>query len=285
MYTYNHSAFITLLEDIIQAHVNTETWSWIKQITEDKNKRIWNGAFAAMPRKTGKQSTALTPEQVQKLNEIRSGFTISHRPIDQVCRVYLLLQLNTSVENDYINHIESLFLAAEMNELVALYAALPVLAFPERWKKRCSEGIRSNIGAVLETIICNNPYPSEYLDEAAWNQLVLKAFFTEKPINQIIGLEKRNNQALANTLSDYAHERWAASRPVNPLTWRCVFPFVNDQIFPDIERLALSVETKERMAAALVCSLTPYAPAKQLLNTNTQLKKLLPDLTWEKIGD
>jgi len=285
MYTYNHSAFIRLLEDLIQAQVNAETWNWINQIKNDENKRSWNGAFASMPRKTGKQSIALTLEQVQKLNQIRGGFNVNNWPIDQVCRVYLLLQLNTTSENDYINHIESLFLAAEMNELVALYAALPVLAYPERWKKRCAEGIRSNIGAVLETIICNNPYPSEYLDEPAWNQLVLKAFFTEKPINQIIGLDKRSNQALANTLSDYAHERWAASRPVHPLIWRCVYPFVNDQIFPDIERLALSLETKERMAAALVCSLTTYAPAKQLLNTNTQLKNLLPDLTWEKLGD
>ena len=63
-----------------------------------------------------------------------------------------------------------------MNELVALYSALPLLAYPEAWVHRCTEGIRSNIGPVLEAIMIANPYPSENLSEAAWNQVVLKAF-------------------------------------------------------------------------------------------------------------
>ena len=78
--------------------------------------------------------------------------------------------------------------------------------------------------------MCNNPYPAENLNEAAWNQMVLKAFFTEKPIDQIIGLDERANERLARTLSDYAHERWAAHRSVNPLLWRCVAPFINEQM-------------------------------------------------------
>lgn len=286
MYTYNHSALVSLLEDLIKTQVTTETWIWLNQIKQDKkNKRTWNGAFASLPKKIGKKAVTCTPEQIQQLHRFRNGFNISNWPIDQVGRIFLLLQLDATLENEYISQIENLFLTGEMNELVALYAALPLLAYPERWKKRCAEGVRSNIGAVLESIICKNPYPSEYLDEPAWNQLVLKAFFTEKPINQIIGLEKRSNQALADTLSDYAHERWAASRPVNPLTWRCVYPFLNERIFPDIERLAVSSVAQERMAAALVCSLTTYGPAKQLLNSNSRLKKLLPDLTWEQLGD
>ncbi len=38
----------------------------------------------------------------------------------------------------------------------------------------------------------------------AWNQLVLKAFFTEKPIQQIIGLDERANEKLASTAYDFA---------------------------------------------------------------------------------
>ena len=89
-----------------------------------------------------------------------------------------------------------------MNELVALYSALPVLAYPEIWKMRCAEGIRSNIGHVLESIMYNNPYPMQYLDEKAWNQLILKAFFTDKDINLIPGIDKRANAELARTRSD-----------------------------------------------------------------------------------
>src|SRR5699024_3254500 len=115
-------------------------------------------------------------------------------------------------KDTYFRIIENLFLAAEMSELVALYSSLPLLAYPELWTKRCAEGIRSNIGSVLESIMYQNPYPAENLNQAAWNQLVLKAFFTDKAVNNIYGLEERANSELASILSDYAHERWAAHR-------------------------------------------------------------------------
>jgi hypothetical protein len=196
--------------------------------------------------------------------------------------------LHFPVDNEdiYVQSIDRLFPSAEMNELVALYSALPLLAYPERWKFRCTEGIRSNIGSVLESVICNNPYPSEYLNEEAWNQLVLKAFFTEKPVDQIIGLDRRANQRLANTLSDYAHERWAAGRNVNPLLWRLVGTFLNEQRFQDIIKLTKRANDVELKAAVLACSQSNYPPAKELLNSYADLKLLVErnDLTWQTIA-
>ena len=80
------------------------------------------------------------------------------------------------------------FTAAEVNELVALHGALPVLAYPRKFTVRCAEGIRSTVGDVLQPLFAII-YPAEYLEEAAWNQLVLKAF-TEKEIDRI-GLDKK----------------------------------------------------------------------------------------------
>jgi len=234
-----------------------------------------------MPRKTGKKIIYLSPEQAKEIESIQKGLTIQHWSIDRLARVYLLLMLDASDKTSYIQQIENLFLSAEMNELVALYSSLPVLAYPDAWKKRCAEGIRSNIGTVLESIICDNPYPSENLDEAAWNQLVLKAFFTEKPVERIIGLNERGNQNLANTLSDYAHERWAAGRPVHPQLWRCVSRFINEKIFPDIERIAYSTNTSERKAAAWACAESTYVPAKTLLENNRELKSHVEEgINW-----
>ena len=158
--------------------------------------------------------------------------------MDRLCRVWLLLHINSSDKDKYFHTIENLFLAAEMHEQVALYSALPVLAYPQHWRKRCAEGIRSNIGDVLLSIMCHNTYPSEQLDDAAWNQMVLKAFFTEKPVHQIIGLDERANKELSMILSDYAHERWAAHRTVNPLLWRCAGAFIDENLFSDMERVA-----------------------------------------------
>ncbi|MHC4925650.1 MAG: EboA domain-containing protein, partial [Planctomycetota bacterium] len=59
-----------------------------------------------------------------------------------------------------------------------------------------------------------NPVPSEVLDEAAWNQMVLKALFVEVPLAPITGLDERYNDDLAQMLTDFAAERSAAGRPV-----------------------------------------------------------------------
>ena len=116
-----------------------------------------------------------------------------------------------------------------MNEQVALYSALPLLSYPQLWVKRCAEGIRSNIGIVLEAIMYHNPYPAENLPEAAWNQMVLKAFFTDKQVDRIYGLDDRNNTELARILIDYARERHAAGREINSMLWYLVEKFVTGQ--------------------------------------------------------
>ena len=48
--------------------------------------------------------------------------------------------------------------------------------------------------------------------------MVLKALFVESTLHPIQGLDARANEALAHMLCDYAHERWAAGRPVSRMT-------------------------------------------------------------------
>jgi hypothetical protein len=159
------------------------------------------------------------------------------------------------------------------------------LAHPELWVKRCSEGIRSNIGIVLEAIMYNNPYPSQNLEQAAWNQLVLKAFFTDKEIGKIVGIDQRANKELAYIISDYAHERWAAGRELNPNMWRLVGPFIDDKLFEDIKRLFEDGKLTERRAGALAITASNYAPAKALLNKYPELERAIENknLSWDTI--
>ncbi len=258
---------VYILTEVIKAQVDAPVFNWLmQQPASTENVAKLNVSFAAMPRKTGKAIIRLTPEQEQALQAIRPHFNINGWNMDRLCRVWLLLHINSSDKDKYILTIENLFLAAEMHEQVALYSALPVLAYQEHWRKRCAEGIRSNIGDVLLSIMCHNPYPSEQLDNSAWNQMVLKAFFTEKPVHQIIGLDERANKDLSRILSDYAHERWAAHRIVNPLLWRCVGAFIDENLYRDMERVAASENSLDREAAILVCRKSSYLPARELLN-------------------
>jgi hypothetical protein len=65
-------------------------------------------------------------------------------------------------------------------------------------------------------------------------------------------LDHRANQALADTLSDFAHERWAAGRRVPSQVWRLVPAFMNDQLHRDIKKLTLSDNPRDILAAQLV---------------------------------
>jgi hypothetical protein len=172
-----------------------------------------------------------------------------------------------------------------MNEQTALYSSLYFFAYPNLWQQRCAEGIRSNIGTVLEAIMYHNPYPAKYLGEKAWNQLVLKAFFTEKDINSIVGIDERSNAELAHTLLDYANERWAAHRQVNPQLWRMVSNFITDASLPHFQRLLQSDNEKEQHAAALSLYNSHYQPATDLLKQHPHLVQQLQQhtLSWNNI--
>lgn len=110
------------------------------------------------------------------IEQVRPGFTVNGWTIDRLARVWWLLQLPIDDQSYYVKTISELFKAGELNELVALYSALPVLAYPESWRFQATEGVRNNIADVQSALMLHNPYPADYLDEPAWNQLVMKAF-------------------------------------------------------------------------------------------------------------
>lgn len=217
-FEYDVEALNTVLAEVIERVISSEAWAWLKQV--DANNIIaFNSALAMMPRRTGKGIVEISAEQKERLNTIRPGFNIDGWAADRLSRVWLLIQPDADDQEKYFRQIENLFTTGEMNELVALYSALPVLPYPKLWIKRCAEGIRSNIGLVLEAIMYQNPYPAEQLDEGAWNQLIMKALFTDKQMHLITGLDKRNNPELVRILIDFAKERWAAGRTVDPALW------------------------------------------------------------------
>lgn len=285
-FTYEVEKLVDGLSSIIINSISPAVWDWLQdKASTASNISQFNAAFVLLPRKTGKLPIKISEEQQKSIDDIRKGFHIQGWTIDRLSRVWLILQLDPSDKERYFRSIENLFLTGEMNELVALYSALPVLPYPELWIPRCSEGIRSNIGDVLMAIICNNPYPAENLPDNAWNQLVMKAFFTDKPVNHIYGFDQRANPELTKILTDYAHERWAAHRPVNPLLWRGVGKFINEFNFADIEKAYHSGDEQEKKAVVLACNDSNYNKAQELLQKNEDWKKAIGNgtLSWEKI--
>jgi hypothetical protein len=290
MYTYNREDFLKHINELLRIYLSREAWVWLTEKSEQTaagNSAALFTSFTSAPRNTSKALIMYDSTYQEKISSIVPGFTLSGYTADRLARISLLLNWPAADKETYLKTIKQLFRAAEMNELVALYGALPLLAYPEDWVEQCREGIRSNIGSVLEAIICDNPYPAEYLPEPAWNQLVLKAFFTDKAIDRIQGLDQRSNRALADTLSDYAHERWAAHRSFDPQLWRVVSGFIDERIYPDIQKVFQEGNEHEKEAAALACAQSDYPAARTLLDTVPLLKSAIErnELNWKSLAE
>lgn len=289
-YAYKHAEMLGALEQLLLRTLPAAQWQWLQDSRanyhEGEATALFNRTFTAVPRFIQKGSVHPVSAETEKLHDARTGFQLNGWSVQRVARTWWLLQLAAGDEDRYVDQIESLFKAAGMNEQVALYGSLPLLAFPQRFIHRCTEGVRTNMAVVFEAVALDNPYPSEYLDEAAWNQLVLKAFFMQMPVNRIIGLDKRANASLARMLTDYAHERLAAGRSVDPLLWRPVGEFIDAQIFPDIDRLFRSDSETEVKAASLASFRSTYEPATRLLDARPAYRQMIRQgqLTWESLA-
>lgn len=272
------------LWQIIGLNTSAPEAEWLLQKSTSSPMELMTG-FVAVPRSVSKKIIAVTPQDQSELNAELKGFSVENWSLARLGRVWLLTQLDASDKETYIKNIETLFDTAEMNELVALYSALPLLSFPEQWLFRATDAVRSNMGFVFDAIALRNPYPEKYFSELAWNQLVLKTIFNDKPVHLIEGLENRANDKLAATLSDFAHERWAAGRSVGPQVWRLVGKYINEALLPDMEHLFQSNDPADRKAAALACSESDFPAAANLLARYGDLEKSVKSgsLSWAEL--
>ncbi|MCF2517833.1 EboA domain-containing protein [Dyadobacter sp. CY351] len=269
------------LWDIIVLNTSESEAEWLQNRAASSRMDLMT-AFVAAPRFLSKKIIFINQDQQFALNAEIPGFSVEGWSLVRLARVWLLTQLDPSDKEDYTKDIETLFDTAEMNELVALYAALPVLSYPDQWLFRATDAVRSNMGFVFDAIALHNPYPEKHFSELAWNQLVLKTIFNDKPIHFIEGLDNRANEKLAMTLSDFAHERWAAGRSVPAQVWRLAGRFMNTTLLADMQHLFDSEQVDDRKAAALACNDSSLAPAHYLLAKYIDLEKSVKSgaLAW-----
>lgn len=200
-----------------QLNFEINDWKWLEeQLGEVKmsSDHIY-GTFSSLSRILPKKAVELLDADREALQLIAPGFQMRAWDTHRLARMLLLLNLRDLMEADYVQVLNHLFDYADISEMVALYSSLIVLEYPDHWKSVCVEGIRMNIGLVHEAIMYDNPYPFFYLDNAAWNQLILKAIFNDMQLAYIVGIYARMNEPLISALLDYVAEREAAGRTVS----------------------------------------------------------------------
>jgi hypothetical protein len=130
-------------------------------------------------------------------------------------RAGLLLAALIALEpEEQVAWVEHLFRTGELGEQETLVRVLALLPGPERFVHLATEAARSNALGVFAALACDNPYPARHLPEPAFNQMVMKAVFSEIPVERIRDLGERTTPELVRMARDYAAERRAAGRSV-----------------------------------------------------------------------
>jgi len=157
-------AIDSLFMDILETRLHPEGYGWLCEqgaaLRATTRPVQLNRIFAQVPRFAIRADPELAAQQLAQSGKQLPVNAMREWSIDTLSRVWLLLQVPDGDQISYVATIDPLFVGAEVNELVALYKSLELLAYPEQWITRCEEGIRSNIGSVLEAIIYNNNYPA-----------------------------------------------------------------------------------------------------------------------------
>ena len=257
----------------------------LARLAEDRSDRTLHIALGMAPRKLGKDDLALDEADLAAAEAARPGWGPRGWSVDEAARILLLCEAagdGTGVAERF----SELCRTADVAEAVACYRGLPLYPQPESLEPQAAEGVRTNMRAVFEAVAHRNPFPRERFDENRWNQMVLKALFIGSTLHPIQGLDERANPALASILRDYAHERWAAGRPVSPELWRCVGPFAAGTALEDLQRALASENETERKAAALALSASPASGARPLLDSVAQLTPQIEDghLSWDTLA-
>ncbi|MFN6944301.1 MAG: EboA domain-containing protein [Cytophagaceae bacterium] len=274
------------LYHILTENLSEDKIEWLERrldLMDEGNEKDLFVSYSSVPRFIGKDTLKISPEQKKLGEQLRPGWELQNITADMVARWLLIINFPANSEKDYISAVKKLFSAGDMREQISLYKALPLLPFQELFSSQASEGIRSNMQSVFEAVALDNPYPSEYFDDNAWNQMVLKALFIGTPLYQIKGLDKRANYALAKMAVNFAHERWAAGRTVNPELWRLVGPFIDLHFLQDIRTLLSSSNPKDKISASLACAQSTLPEARQLLESDFKLSDALDrdKLNWD----
>lgn len=250
-------AIVQLLEEWVQRHSDSHAYTWYRDqkhrlsASPSVPDRTFFLSISQTGRRIGKLDLQLNSHDFQRADDCRPGWNPVGWSVDQAARLALLL--GTTTPDAFPARLEKLCRSADISEMLTYYRGLPLYPDQPHYFFRATEGLRSNIRPVFESVAHYNPYPFEQFDENSWNHMVLKAIFIGSSLAPMVGFEARTNLHLARMLCHYAHERWAARRTVNPELWRAVGPFAHavDGAMDDFRKLLDTGSELDQEAARL----------------------------------
>ena len=212
------AAVMTLLRRWLARPPTAAALAWLdaeierQQAGVDERKLII--ALGMAGRKIGRADLVLAESDRLEARAVRRDWQPEFWGTDEAARATILLATYTGDDDAFAARVNRLCANAEVTELLAYLKAFAIFPAAEQLHDRAREGVRSAVKPLFEAIACHNPYPSDYFDQAAWNQMVVKAVFVGASIKSIVGITERANPDLRQMLRDLISERHAAGRPV-----------------------------------------------------------------------
>ncbi len=270
-------------EKVFQCCLNNIEDEANKKWFEEKAKSLGSSssffiAFGLVNRKLENKSISIPNALELQLKSINPAFLAKPWSLVDFCRLAFLLQLDPKSNKE---KIIKLLASADMKEQVVIYKSFQYLENAKDFLLDVIDGIRTNMIDVFDAIALENTFPITYFSEDAWNHMVLKAIFMERPIYRIFGIDERRNTKLAGILHDFVQERWAAGRTVTPELWRMMVGFINDDIFEDLKKVIVSKSEIDKIAALKVLQGSENKEIKDWLENQAFQST---NMSWDDIG-
>jgi hypothetical protein len=258
---FNHAH----LNQLVEANIEKAVLQWIElklqKIIGDSSAKELYLTYSLLASKLSLDTALHYPEENDLGNYLKNHAATQL----EMGRLYVLVHVLQAKPDAFSVPVMNIIQIADKEELITFLKYLVLLPNAAFFKPSAVEALRTNIAPVFDAIALNNPYPLLHFNQQEWNQMYLKAVFIQRPLEFIVGIDQMANRELARIISDYAHERWAASRSIEPYFWRPVTKFIDATLLRDMERLLKSADVTENKAGALCCFYSEVPEAKALL--------------------
>ncbi|UMR29640.1 EboA domain-containing protein [Massilia sp. MB5] len=175
-------AAIVMLDGWLRARLPGEALAWfggqLEALMGQDGAAVLARALGQAPRRLGRDALRLDAVELAQAGRLRPGLEPGDWRIDQAARIAFVLAAYGGQEVLFAQRLDALADTAEINEAIALYRGFPLYPAAEAIEHRAREAVRSSMRPVYEAIAHRNPYPVERFDEGAWNQMVVKSFFS-----------------------------------------------------------------------------------------------------------
>jgi hypothetical protein len=188
---------------------------WLNQVLAGPpERRAFLTYYAGIGRRFGQTPPALSFGDADALRRAGIAVPETWSAADFARAALLLRMLQDASPGEVPILVHEIYRTGDNGERQAVLRSLLLLPGPERFLATAIEACRTSVQDVFDAIALDNAYPARFFPELNFNQMVLKALFTGRPLIRVVGLDARRNARLTQMAKDYASERRAAGRNV-----------------------------------------------------------------------